>query len=151
MLVLKKDTVKAVLAWAEEHPLFEVCGMVWQHNTSSLQTVVPLKNIHSEPTKYYAVDHQEMQRAYRRMAERDCHLLAFYHSHPGGKPDPSEADMEGALNVGVHYLIAYPEVTELRAGMTRPPYVSRRTWELTAWECIDMGILVQDEIMERKR
>lgn len=145
MLVLKKDTVKAVLAWAEEHPLFEVCGMVWQHNTSSLQTVVPLKNIHSEPTKYYAVDHQEMQRAYRRMAERDCHLLAFYHSHPGGKPDPSEADMEGALNVGVHYLISYPWDRSTEEPVL-PGEPDKKVWRLSAWDCIEMGILVQDEI-----
>jgi proteasome lid subunit RPN8/RPN11 len=142
MITLKRDTIKGVLKWASDHPVVEVCGMVWQHNTSSVQTVVPLSNIHSEPDRYYAIDHKEMQQAYQWMAAQDCHLIAFYHSHPGGKPDPSEADMEGALNVGVHYLIAYPDEANAYPG------TKSKHWRISAWDCIEMGILVGDDILE---
>lgn len=130
MLILSADTVKGVLRWAERYSSIEVCGMVWQYPDGG-QIVRPLRNTHPEPRQYYTIDAEEMQGMYRAMERSGAQVLAFYHSHPNGKPDPSESDMEGALNVGVHYLIAYPDS-------------AIGTWRLSAWDCIEQGILVED-------
>lgn len=141
MLQLTKDATAIILRWASRHPTIEVVGLVWQH-MDGLQTVHPLSNVHSQPDKYYTVDPQELQAVYARMGEYDGQMLAFYHSHPGGKPDPSEEDMAGALNVGVHYLIAYPWT---RDDMVLPGEPNEPVWRLSAWECIETSILVEDK------
>lgn len=141
MIILTKNVHDILLRWASKYPSIEVCGMVWQHNNGTHQTAWPLRNIHSQPDRYYAIYHKELQGAYERMDAADATLLAFYHSHPGGKPDPSEADMEGALNVGIHYLILYPEVVA-----SEPALPAKSLWRVSAWDCIEMGILLQDEV-----
>lgn len=137
MITLGKDTVRMLLKRAEKHADMEVCGMVWQHYTGE-QTVWALPNVHSQPDRYYAVDPEDLKRGYASMDAAGAVLLAFYHSHPGGKPDPSEADMEGALNEGIHYLIVYPD------NLNAYPGTTSAVWRISAWECIEQGILVQD-------
>jgi hypothetical protein len=53
--------------------------------------------------------------------------------------------MQGAFNVGMYYLIAYPEETVDEA-QQRSGYV--RQWLLGAWECIEMGVLVSADYLE---
>jgi desampylase len=137
MITLNKSTIKILQRWAARHEAIEICGMVWQHLESGVQTVWALQNTHSDPSRYYAIDHLELQDAFRMMEKANSVQLAFYHSHPGGKPDPSEADMEGALNVGLHYLILYPQD-------------GNEEWGISAWDCIEMGILVGDDILVGK-
>jgi proteasome lid subunit RPN8/RPN11 len=130
MIVLGKDTMDILLRRAKRHSHIEICGMIWQH-PSGMQTVWSLSNMHSQPDRFYTIDPAELKRGYEAMDSAGCTLLAFYHSHPSGKPDPSETDMQGALNEGVHYLIVYPVAGE---------------WRVSAWECIEMGVLVGDEV-----
>ncbi len=142
MLRLQKATVRDILAEAEASPTVEVCGLVWRAKGG--ETVYSLRNIHKDPERYYAVDPADMMVAYRRMDEEDGVPLAFYHSHPGGKPDPSEQDMAGALNVDLHYLIAYPWVPEFEKDQAAFYGAQGPVWRLSAWECISMQILIQD-------
>lgn len=136
MIQLKRDTVSRLKRWASKYPNVEVCGMVWEHPTGE-QTVWALQNTHPEPDRYYRIDPHHLREAYASMDEGSAVLLGFYHSHPGGKPDPSEEDMAGALNVGIHYLIVYPDSV-----MTHPTV----HWQISAWDCIETGILVEDAI-----
>jgi desampylase len=141
MLRLQKATVAAILREAEATPTVEVCGLVWASKAGE-QTVVPLRNSHKEPERYYDIDPAELLAAYRRMEEAEGAPLAFYHSHPNGTPDPSEADMMGAMNTGMHYLIAYPW---RRDDMVLPGEPCEPVWRLSTWECIMMQVLVEDQ------
>lgn len=143
MLKLQKATVITILRLAEEHPSIEVCGLVWQ--AREYQCVAPLRNVHADPTRYYAVDGKELVAAYASMDRMDGEPLAFYHSHPGGKPDPSEQDMLGALNEGLHYLIAYPWVPEFEKDKAALHGIQGPVWRLSAWYCLAMQILVEDQ------
>jgi proteasome lid subunit RPN8/RPN11 len=138
MLELRKDAVVDILRWAERYPTIEVTGMVAAGPT--WQRVHPMSNIAREPTRYYEWSPAEMVQAYARMDVSDEQPIAFYHSHPSGKPDPSERDMEGALHVGMHYLIAYPWTRE---DMVLPGEPNQPVWRLSTWECIEQGILVE--------
>lgn len=149
MLRLQQATVATILRLAGEYPTIEVCGFVWASGDwpgdGELQHVVPLRNTHPEPSRYYSVDAIEMTEAYRVMERAAGEPLAFYHSHPGGKPDPSEQDMLGALNTGMHYLIAYPWVPEFAKDQAAFHGAEGPIWRLSAWECIGMQILVEDQ------
>ena len=149
MITLNKSTIEQLMRWGQAHPEIEVVGMVWGKPDGS-QKVVPLSNVHKEPSKYYATDVVELQQVFADMAEDET-LLAFYHSHPSGRHDPSEADMEGALNLGIHYLILYPEITHLYSGDKSQSAIQHKKWCVSAWECIDMGILVGADVLEAPR
>jgi proteasome lid subunit RPN8/RPN11 len=133
MLKLHKNTVLTIFRWASKYPTIEVTGLVARGKER--QRVQPMQNIARDPAHHYEWDPQEMAEAWDRMDRRGEEPMAFYHSHPSGKSDPSERDMEGALHVGMYYLIAYPVFTG-----GRPDAAS---WLLSAWECIEMGILVE--------
>lgn len=140
VLRLHRSTVTALIGWASKHPEVEVCGLVW--GTQTFQTVHPLKNVHPEPAKYYRTEPAELRAAFNRMDDEGGEPVAWYHSHPGGKPDPSEEDMAGAFDIGMYYLILFPEHTELTAGLGQ--VIGRAThWQFTVWECLEPGILVQ--------
>lgn len=133
MLTLQKAAVAEILRWASQHPGVEVCGLVYRSGAGR-DTVLPLRNVHPQPEKYYRTDHQDVRQAFAVMDDEGGELLAWYHSHPGGKPDPSEEDMLGAMNVGAHYLIAYPWIGH-----------DVSTWRLSTWECIAPQVLVESE------
>lgn len=143
MLRLQQATVIEVLRWAQAHPTLEVCGFVWC--LGEQQVVNPLRNTHPDPTRYYSVDARELAEVYRVMDQRGGEPLAFYHSHPGGKPDPSEQDMLGAMNVGMHYLIVYPWEPQFSKDQAAFHGAEGPIWRLSAWECIGMQILVEDQ------
>ncbi len=132
MLKLSKDTVITLLRWAERHPTIEVTGVVVAHDITGEQRIQPMRNIAKDPARYYAWDPAEMVGVWASMDDNQEHPLAIYHSHPGGKPDPSESDMEGALMENVHYLILYPDA-------------SLGIWRISAWECLGLGLLVGTE------
>lgn len=120
-----KAAVREMCDWAQRFPTVEVSGIVARGPHGDV--VIPMRNVHKDPERYFAWDREDMGDAYTRMDQQGEHPVAFYHSHPNGRPTPSEADMEGALNVGMHYLILYPH---------------HGLWMFTAWECIEMGILI---------
>jgi proteasome lid subunit RPN8/RPN11 len=132
MLRLQKATVAAILRHAEAHPTQEVCGLVWAN--ARAQVVRALTNVHPHPARYYRVAPKDLREAYDVMDADGGEPIAFYHSHPSGKRDPSEEDMLGAFNAGMHYLIAYPDTVNGRA-----------QWNLTAWECLSPQILVEEQ------
>jgi len=115
-----------IIEWAMRFPHVEVCGMV-----ASTGRVIPMRNESAMPTSQYQWGVQEMREQFSEMDRRGEEPIAFYHSHPNGKPDPSEVDMVGALNAGMVYLIAY----QGEAG-----------WTLSAWLCLEPGILVGEPL-----
>lgn len=146
MLTVTKSTVTAILRWASEHPEVEVCGLVWASERPGAfrQTVHPLPNIHPKPQNYYRTAPKDVREAFELMDEQGGEPLAWYHSHPSGKPDPSVEDMLGAMNTGMHYLIAYPD-KELAAKMRGDLFREGPPWRISAWECISTGVLVEAE------
>jgi proteasome lid subunit RPN8/RPN11 len=135
MLTLTKDAVINILRWAEQHADVEVTGFVAEGPAG--QRVQPMTNVASHPDRFYDWDPIEMMKRYGEMDGADERPVAIYHSHPSGRREPSETDMQGALNVGLHYVIAYPNYLH--------HHDDGPVWRLSVWECIDMGILVESE------
>lgn len=130
MFRISKQALARITLHAKENADLEVVGLVTEH-ANGRQSVFPLRNAHKDPVNYYEVDPAELMTTYRRMEDLEHLPVAFYHSHPKGSPSPSETDMQGALNGGMHYLIAYP---------------AESAWMVSAWECIETQILVSAEM-----
>jgi proteasome lid subunit RPN8/RPN11 len=145
MLQLNQETVAQLVRWASKHPTIEVTGIVAR--SRGHERVLPMRNTAAQPDRYYAWDAAEMRDQYSDMDLNGEEPVAFYHSHPNGRSAPSEADMEGALNPGMHYVIVYPEAHELTSGMSDIPLRIYKVWSISAWECIDHGILVGAELV----
>ena len=142
MLRLNKSTVQALIREAAAQPDHEVCGLVWGSEGLRAQTVSPLRNIHSEPDRYYRTDPLEIKEVFDAMDLEGGSPIAWYHSHPSGKSDPSETDMAGAFDTEMIYVILYPEHSDLVAGLGQ--VVGRATeWQLSVWECLSPGVLVR--------
>lgn len=143
MLRLNASTVQALIREAAAQPDREVCGLVWANEGLRAQTVCPLPNVHHEPGKYFRTAPADVRRAFMLMDDEGGTPLAWYHSHPGGKPDPSEEDMRGAMQPGMHYLIVYPETEAVPSTPAPVGFITK--WRITAWECPEMGLLLSTE------
>lgn len=147
MLTLSESTVAEVLRQASAHPDVEVCGLVWASGDwpgdGAVEHVRPLRNVHPDPAKYYRVSTSDLREAYRELDEGRGEPVAWYHSHPGGKSDPSEEDMAGAMDPGMHYFIVYPEMHDLIADDV--VIQVHKVWQLSVWECLEPGLLLESE------
>jgi proteasome lid subunit RPN8/RPN11 len=74
----------------------ECCGVLVARDGVVLQAV-PLPNL-SAPRRAdrYEIDPQAYQKVERDCKEDGCEIAGFFHSHPGGLPQPSETDLEMA-------------------------------------------------------
>lgn len=132
VLQLSKDRIiRPIMAWAMRYPTVEVTGMVARRKFDGRDRVVPMQNIAKKPEAYYEWDPLEMSQEWSRMDLNDEEPIVFYHSHPNGRMDPSERDMEGALMPGIYHLVVY----KVADG-----------WHYSLWECIDAGILVSAQL-----
>lgn len=148
MLRLTTTAYQALIAHARLVPDQEVCGLVWAAGDwpgdGERQIVHPVPNVHPEPQRYYRTAPRDIREAYDSMDQAGGEPVAWYHSHPGGKSDPSEEDMAGALTPGMYHLIAYPEVNDLMADGN--VIGTTTNWLVSAWECVSMGVLVSAQM-----
>lgn len=143
---IMQSSIEGIVHWAAKFPTIEVTGFVKRWPLTGLELVVPMQNASRTPATDYAWHPQEMADHWARMDREGAEPVAFYHSHPGGRSEPSEVDMAAALQVGMVYLIAYPEMTKITSWAQVDPLVQLRHWQVTAWLCIEMGILIQEPL-----
>lgn len=143
MLTIARHAVEKMKTCAARFPRIEVTGFVavGPHG----QRVQPMQNVSPYPDKYYDWDPAEMLEQFNAMDRNGEEPLCFYHSHPSGKSDPSETDMIGALNVGMYYVILYPETEDFCPDGLCQPIATLSDWKMSVWECIEMGVLVSAE------
>jgi desampylase len=143
---LSAHTVETILKWASTFPTVEVTGLVSHGNDPGEERVVVMQNISSTPETDYAWHPQEMVHQYQEMDKRGHKPLAFYHSHPNGRSDPSEIDMKAAMQVGMVYLVAYPVTANTKDYGAVRHVVDGGGWRLSAWLCMEPGILIAEPL-----
>jgi proteasome lid subunit RPN8/RPN11 len=83
----------------------ECCGLIGGNSTTT-QTVYPLRNVAGEPLVTYEAAPEELFAAQRAMRSRGEQLVAIYHSHPRSvNPQPSATDVRLAYYPTAVYLI----------------------------------------------
>lgn len=102
---IKQVHVDEILGHASDCAPHECCGLIGGNSTTT-QTIYPLRNVASEPLVTYEAAPEELFAAQRAMRTRGEQLLAIYHSHPRSKdPQPSATDVRLAYYPTAVYFI----------------------------------------------
>jgi proteasome lid subunit RPN8/RPN11 len=89
----------------------EACGIVVSSQSDSspsvdrsdeasiqiIDTIIPIKNIHIDPTRSFSFDPAEWTAAFYDMQKNRQKLVGLFHSHPRTEAIPSSSDSEGFL------------------------------------------------------
>ncbi|MCC5809951.1 MAG: M67 family metallopeptidase [Ectothiorhodospiraceae bacterium] len=99
----------------------EACGLLlgeeMPEGHTQVTRLVPMNNIADDPRTGYLIDPEDYLRTDREAAAEGLAVVGVYHSHPDGKPTPSETDRELAWP-GWSYVIIGAD-GELRAWRLR--------------------------------
>ncbi len=93
-----------VARWAPE----EACGLLAGQAPGQVESVFPVANRLHSPSRFEMDPHEQL-RAFLDIEAADLELLAIYHSHPHGPPEPSPTDRAEFASPGVVYLIWTPQ------------------------------------------
>jgi proteasome lid subunit RPN8/RPN11 len=113
----------SVLAAAARAYPAECCGLIEGIETQAgwqAFAVHEAKNVAGDPTRQFLIDPQSQFDLMRRLRGTERRLIGCFHSHPGGKPEPSATDRAQAYEADFLYLIAGGDPT---AGFTLKAYV----------------------------
>jgi proteasome lid subunit RPN8/RPN11 len=94
--------IDAILEHARAEAPQEACGLVIE--ARDRPRVVRCRNVHPEPEEHFRIEPREF--AHGQALGK---LLAIYHSHPGGRPDPTSADRAACNASGLPWIIVSPE------------------------------------------
>jgi proteasome lid subunit RPN8/RPN11 len=108
-LVLPKRLRAAILAAAREASPLECCGLIQGVVNGAMARALVLhraRNI-AGPDRFQIDPENHFEALHR--ARQDGHgIIGCYHSHPGGRAEPSAADLAGASEVDFLWVIAAP-------------------------------------------
>lgn len=94
----------------EAHPR-ECCGILLGE-ARRIVAIRPARNVHPTPQTRFEIDPQALVDAYRAERNGGQQVVGFYHSHPAGKPKPSNTDREMAAGDGrIWAIVAKESVT----------------------------------------
>jgi proteasome lid subunit RPN8/RPN11 len=106
-VVLPPGLRDAMLAAAREAAPYECCGLIEGARDGGLFRITalhPARNLSAAATRFEIdpADHIAAQKAARA---RGMAIVGCYHSHPGGRAEPSAADLAGAGEENFLWLI----------------------------------------------
>lgn len=111
-VLITRDTVTALVAHCVKEKQLgkEACGFVLaQRGSQVASALLPMRNTHPRPARFYSTDDDEIRGAYAMFDEEGLEPVAFFHSHLDSAPIMSsgtpESDLEKALDTTVAYLI----------------------------------------------
>lgn len=81
----------------------EVCGVLAGLD-GRVRDVIKIKNSSPSPVSYF-LDPADLVQAIWKIDEAGHEILAFFHSHPGSPPIPSQTDIENHYYPGIPHLI----------------------------------------------
>jgi len=84
-----------IVGHAVAEPGREVCGLLFGDDTR-ITAARPTANVAVDPGGYFEVDPQALFAAIRAERAGGPRLVGHYHSHPGGRPEPSARDAADA-------------------------------------------------------
>ena len=100
-----------LIAEAAASPRHEVCGLLFG-DEAFIAEARACANVASRPTDSFEIDPAALIAAHRAMRAGGPRLIGHYHSHPGGRPDPSPRDADAAAP-GELWLILAQETARL--------------------------------------
>jgi len=120
-LIIDRAALMLVIEYAKQGHPYEVCGLIGGNEGVAFQ-VMPIPNASLTPDVAYDMERQAMVDAIIALQRSGLEVVAIYHSHPNGEPNPSEVDILQATWPDAIYLIVgldNPEPPEVRAWRIR--------------------------------
>jgi [CysO sulfur-carrier protein]-S-L-cysteine hydrolase len=117
MLWLKPEQARAILEHVRRAAPDEACGLLLGQGVEILE-VIPAGNEDPSPRTGYIVAPRDLYAGLARAEHEGLELIAAYHSHPAGRPIPSERDIKEWH---------YPEAAQVIVGLGGPEP------EIAAW------------------
>jgi proteasome lid subunit RPN8/RPN11 len=77
----------------------ECCGLLLGQD-GVLEETRPAANVASERRRHFEIDPQALVDAHRAARGGGRHVLGYFHSHPGGRAEPSATDRERSAGDG---------------------------------------------------
>lgn len=99
--------LKLIVEHAQQSRPYECCGILMSTSGdgSVVDHVIPAENVEKDdPERRYALGHKAHLKAVGMEALGEACIVGYYHSHPDGKPRPSNHDIEQSVSE-VIYLI----------------------------------------------
>jgi proteasome lid subunit RPN8/RPN11 len=90
-----------------QEPSREVCGLLAGRD-EIITYVFPASNAATDPATSYEIAPEELFCLMREMRAAGLELLGIYHSHPNGKNEPSQRDIERAYYPDAAYFVVSP-------------------------------------------
>lgn len=108
--------LNAIWAEAREANPRECCGLLFGTD-AAVTAHRPADNVHPSPLRHFEIDPQALIDAHRAMRRGGPRLVGYYHSHPGGPPEPSPTDRALAAGDGMIWaIVGQGRVALWRAG-----------------------------------
>lgn len=115
MLEISSAALAAIRAHVASDPAREVCGLLFG-SACRIEAIEAAENVAADPVRHFEIDPAALFRAIRAERAGGPMLVGYYHSHPGGRAEPSATDRAMAAADGKAWLIvAGDEVTGWRA------------------------------------
>ena len=97
--------VRALLLAAaqEAHPR-EACGLLLGDG-GRITSATVAANVHPDPARHFEIDPAALLAAHKAARTGGPQVLGYWHSHPNGRPDPSEEDRAEAAGDGRIWVI----------------------------------------------
>lgn len=117
MAVLISRALRAqMLAEAASAPEREICGLLFGQEGRNVTAIQPCANVAANPARTFEIDPAALIAAHKAQRAGGARLIGWYHSHPGGRAEPSLHDREAALDGRKLWLIV--AANEIRAWNT---------------------------------
>lgn len=104
---ISRQLLKSIVEHAQQSRPYECCGILMSTsgNGSVVDHVIPAENVEKDdPERRYTLGHKAHLKAVDMEALGEACIVGYYHSHPDGKPRPSNHDIEQSVSE-VIYLI----------------------------------------------
>lgn len=113
---ISRTVLEAIRTHAAAEAPREACGLLFA-SADRIEVVRATRNVADEPERRFEIDPAALFAAIRAERAGGPRLAGYYHSHPGGRAEPSDTDRASAAGDGRLWLIvAGEEVTAWRAG-----------------------------------
>ncbi len=95
-LRLSQQQVKSIMDDVLAAYPHEACGMIAGQDIDAIQ-ILRIDNVADQPQSHYVMDGMMQLQALKTFEHQGLDWLAVYHSHPEGKPQPSQEDIRAAV------------------------------------------------------
>ena len=104
MIILPLKILEAIKQHSIAELPNEACGILAGRD-QCVEDIYPMKNTDASPVSFF-MDPEEQLKIMKELRENGLEMTAIYHSHPDGKPCPSERDRELAFYEDTLHVIA---------------------------------------------